>query len=136
MVDLIPTLLVVLLFVFMYDQKVITSLQRTGKYDPTTHQTVMSRLFRGLLALTGISKSKKQIPNALHTPPGDLSSYRYDTTVCLSGDGTKTRLSYFTDENQHRWYKIEEINDKGTPKRPARYEPATIKFEEMKLQFV
>jgi len=136
MVDLIPTLLCVLFVVFMYDQKVIVSLQRSGKYDPVTHQTVMSRIFRGLLSLTGLSRNKKAIPAALYTPPGDLGSYHYDTTVCLGRDGSRTRLSYFSDENQHSWYKIEEIDDRGNAIKPPRFEPATVKFSEMKLQFV
>lgn len=134
MADNISFLMMVAFFIFLYDQKVIQALQRQGKYDPDTHETLMKRIFRlGLFFLPKAPKAQQR--NEL-TPPGDLSQYHYDSTVCLDKRGKKTRLSYFADENQHHWYKIEEVDDRGNAISTPRYEPAAVKFEDMKLQFV
>lgn len=133
MADHVSFLMLITFFIFIYDQKVIGALQRQGKYDPDTHQTLLSRIIRGLLFF--FWPARKPSASEL-TPPGDLSQYKYDQTVCLDKKGTKTRLSYFFDENQHAWYKIEKINDRGSAISTPKYEPATMKFEDMKLQFV
>lgn len=134
MADNISFLMMVAFFIFLYDQRVISALQRQGKYDPDTHETLMKRVFRGIFFF--LPKKPATQPHSELTPPGDLSQYQYDSTVCLDKRGKKTRLSYFYDENNHSWYKIEEINDRGNAIKPARYEPAAVKFEDMKLQFV
>lgn len=134
MADNISFLMMVAFFIFLYDQRVISALQRQGKYDPSTHETLLKRIVRGLFFFV-----PKRAPTQSHselTPPGDLSQYQYDSTVCLDKRGNKTRLSYFFDENNHAWYKIEEVDDRGNPLSTARYQPAAVKFEDMKLHFV
>lgn len=40
--------LVLIVGIFLFDQKQILALQRAGRYDPETHQTMLSRLVKGL----------------------------------------------------------------------------------------
>lgn len=134
MADHISFLMMVAFAIFLYDQKVISTLQRQGKYDPDTHETLMKRIFSVVLFFLPKMQKKQSLTGL--TPPGDLSQYHYDSTVCLDKKGNKTRLSYFADENQNRWYKIEEVDDRGNAIQAPRYEPAAVKFDDMKLQFV
>ena len=140
MQDIIPTLATTAFLVFCYDQKVIASLQRQGRYDPDTHQTVLSRLFFSPVKLLLSPLLLRLNPNSEESttwkPEGDLSLFQYDTTVCLDSKGMKTRLSYFFDDNQHAWYMIENINNKGVTVKPPRFEPATVSFDAKKLQYV
>ena len=140
MQDIIPTLLAIAFFVFCYDQKVIASLQRQGKYDPDTHQTVMSRMFfvpfklllsRNLPALLQPSRNI-----TTWKTEGDLSEFSYNTTVCMNKLGKKVRLSHFFDDSQHAWYKIEKINGSGIPVESPRFEPASVTFDVKKLQYL
>ena len=142
MEDIIPTLLTIAFLIFCLDQKIIVSLQRQGKYDPDTHQTLLGRVFfwplkpvlkRFLPAGMQPSVSAGQ---ANWKPEGDLSLFKYDTTVCMNKQGRKTRLSYFFDGNQHAWYKVEKINESGVAIEPPRFEPAAVAFDVKKLEFV
>jgi len=140
MQDIIPTLLTTAFIVFCYDQKVIASLQRQGRYDPDTHQTVLSRLFfspvKLLLSPLLLRLNLNREESSTWKPEGDLSLFQYDTTVCQDSRGIKTRLSYFYDDNQHAWYMIEKINDNGVTVLAPRFEPATVSFNAKKLQYV
>ena len=140
MQDIIPTLLTTAFIVFCYDQKVIASLQRQGRYDPDTHQTVLSRLFfspvKLLLSPLLLRLNLNREESSTWKPEGDLSLFQYDTTVCQDSRGIKTRLSYFFDDNQHAWYMIEKINDNGVTVLAPRFEPATVSFNAKKLQYV
>jgi len=140
MQDIIPTLATTAFLVFCYDQKVIASLQRQGKYDPDTHQTVLSRLFfspvKLLLSPLLLRLNLNREESSTWKPEGDLSLFQYDTTVCQDSRGIKTRLSYFYDDNQHAWYMIEKINDNGVTVLAPRFEPATVSFNAKKLQYV
>lgn len=140
MLDIIPTLLTLTFLVFCYDQMVISSLQRQGKYDPKTHRTMLSRvLFKPVsIAVKAFipMKPKPDESNSSWVPDGDLSSFKYESTVCMNKRGKKTRLSHFFDDNQHGWFKIETINNQGLQTNPARFEPATVAFDVKKLQFV
>lgn len=140
MEDYIPTLMTIAFLVFCLDQRIIVSLQRQGKYDPDTHQTVMSRIITWPLNfLLRRSTSVNMQPasdNKTWMPEGDLSLFSYDTTVCMNKQGQKVRLAYFFDDNQHAWYKIEKINESGVAIEPPRFEPAAVAFDVKKLQFV
>lgn len=140
MEDIVTTLLTVGFLVFCLDQKIITSLQRQGKYDPDTHQTMLSRMFIWPFAfvLKPLLPAKLQPASeqSAYLPEGDPSLFSYDTTVCMDSSGKKTRLSYFFDDNQHAWYKVEDINEQGVATSQPKYEPAAVSFETKKLQFV
>ena len=90
--DYILSLMMVAFIISLYDKKAISALQRQGKYDPYTHETLMKRVFRGVFIF--LPKKPKAQAHSELTPPGDLSSYNYDSTVCLDAKGKKTRLSY------------------------------------------
>lgn len=140
MEDFITTLMAVAFLVFCLDQKIIASLQRQKRYDPDTHKTLLSRIFIGPFAflLKRILPARFQSTSeqSVFMPEGDPSLFSYDTTVCMDSRGKKTRLSYFFDDNQHAWYKIEDINEKGVATSQPKYEPAAVSFETKKLQFV
>jgi hypothetical protein len=142
MEDIIPTLLTIAFLIFCLDQKIIVSLQRQGKYDPDTHQTLMSRVFfwplKPVMKMILPAEMQPIVSDgqANWKPEGDLSKFKYDTTVCMNKQGGKTRLSYFFDENQHAWFKVEKINKVGIANEPPRFEPAAVTFDVKKLQYV
>lgn len=140
MEDYIPTILTFAFLIFCLDQQIITSLQRQGKYNPDTHETVMYRVFVWpfiyfLKRLTTL-RTKTSAEQSTWMPEGDLSLFSYETTVCMNKLGQKVRLSYFFDNNQHAWYRVEKINANGIATESPCYEPAAVPFDVKKLQYV
>lgn len=140
MENYIPTILCLVFLIFCLDLQIITTLQRQGRYSPDTHQTVMNRVFVWpvvrLWELVLSLKRKKVSEHNSWRPEGDLSTFKYDTTVCMNKIGQKVRLSYFFDANQHAWYMIENIDGNGVPTKSPQFEPAAVSFDVKKLQFV
>ena len=141
MEDIFTTILAFVFLIFCIDQKIIASLQRQGNYDPDTHKTALSSMFVSPVRfLLNRFLPSNLLPTSNETsswkPEGDLSLFSYDTTVCMSKRGSKTRLSYFFDDNQHPWYKVERINERGIAVESPRFEPATVPFDVKKLQYV
>jgi|GEM_PF-1459973 hypothetical protein len=142
MQNLIPILFVIGFVVYWVDQQVLATLQRQGKYDPKTYRSIMSVVFMGPFVLlfkhlfpsTSPDSAKTESPELM--PTGDLSQFSYDSTVCMNRLNRKVRLSYFFDDNQHAWYKIEKINHRGVPTDSPKFEPATVPFDVKKLQYV
>lgn len=139
MVDFIPSVLMLAFAVFCVDQKIISGLQRQGKYNPETHQTIMSRLCSSpaILIIKMLKPHKVQkVQKTVLQPTGEHSAFSLNTTICANKRGDKTRLSYFIDIDQNAWYKIEEINSQGVAIREPLFEPAIMSFNEQKLRYV
>ena len=140
MAETIQGIFAIFILVFMWDQKNIQSLQRRGMYNPDSHQTALSRIFSAM-SLPGLLSNAKAVKmnfrqQVEYLPPGDLSNYRYQSVICADKRGKRTRLSQFKDEHQHLWYKIERIDGRGTVTHSPLFEPATVSFNEKKMQFI
>ncbi|MDX1750881.1 MAG: hypothetical protein R3271_11230 [Methylophaga sp.] len=135
MAELFQAIAGLMFLIIFFDQREIAKLKRTGQFDPETHRSLLYLLTIGLLKFV-ISKTFRKTATENVLPTGDLSMLQSDTTVCMSKLGRKTRLSYFFDDNQHAWYKIEKINHRGVPTDSPKFEPATVPFDVKKLQYV
>ena len=111
-------------------KKIIDSLQRKGAYNPDTHKTFLSQIF-GVLLYPFTSNRKQVIATTGVLPKGDIESFKViDRTICMNERRTRTRLTYFTDENNHAWFKKERINSEGKLAGKTFIEPATMTFKQ------
>ena len=78
-------------------------------------------------------------PN-LHTQSSGLlpvgNRNHADETICMNKSGSRTRLSYFSDANNHFWFKLEKISANGTAIGEPRFEPATMKLQQRAMNFI
>lgn len=64
-------------------------------------------------------------------PKGDVSNFTaVDETICLNKKGSRTRLTYFSDANNHFWFKVEKILSNGKSIGDPVFEPATMLLQE------
>lgn len=123
-------LFLLLLAIITIDKKIIDSLQRKGAYNPDTHKTFLSQTF-GVLLYPFTSNGKQVIATTGVLPKGDIESFKViDRTICMNERSTRTRLTYFTDENNHAWFKKERINSEGKLAGKTFIEPATMTFKQ------
>lgn len=123
-------LFLLLLAIITIDKKIIDSLQRKGTYNPDTHKTFLSQIF-GVLLYPFTSNGKHVIATTGVLPKGDIKSFKViDRTICMNELSSRTRLTYFTDENNHAWFKKERINSEGKLAGKTFIEPATMTFKQ------
>lgn len=123
--------LFLILFCIIYaDKKIIQSLQRKGTYNPSTHKTLLGSI--GTLALFPFKRLQKQMVSTTGAlPTGTVESFKVlDRTICMNNSGIRTRLTYFTDDINHSWFKKERIDEKGNLIGTTILEPATMTFKQ------
>jgi hypothetical protein len=144
MLDTLALIVVIAFGLFVWDQRQIAQLQRLGKYNESSYESVFTRLVNGLTklgksAMTRLSyvlvklKLRKKLPlakNATSEPVGEISVVK--TTICAGKFGKLQRLTYCVDTHNQPWFIVQDADADNSvlTKSSGTFEPAVIPFEE------
>ena len=110
------------LAVFVLDLIVATNASFKGRERPRT--------------VLGVLLGRKASTSGL-MPVGKASTFsNADSTICMDKKDNRTRLTYFSDDNNHFWFKSEKILANGTAVGEPRFEPATMTLQQKAVKFI
>lgn len=70
-------------------------------------------------------------------PVGDLNTFKVSNrTICMNKEDNRTRLTYFSDEENRYWFKLEKILFNGTVVGEPRFEPATMTLQQKAMKLI